>query len=342
IDLSGTLPPNGILAPGASTSGHTVTVRNHDGLRVIFDSSVTAVPSPTAPPIFDSDPSTQATVGQAYTYQIVAPAPAAAQLPFVLARGPSGMTVDPATGLLTWTPTLASPGQALVVLQAYNALGAHSTQAFAVQVAGINQAPTFDLLPDKVEGMEGQALSIAIHASDAEGDPLVYWADGVPGGAAFDADRQVMHWTPDFQSAGTFTIRFTASAGLHRTIGETTLLVAPGNQAPTLVRPVDRTVLQNAPMRIQLHASDSDGDPLTFASPRLPFGAGLDPKTGLFTWTPAFAQQGTYSVAFTVSDGPNTVSQMTNITLLHVDTPPVFDDPGMLQIEEGQPISFRA
>ena len=59
----------------------------------------------------------------------------------------AGMTVDPATGLVTWTPTLASPAQAPVVLQVYDSAGTPATQAVHVQVPGVNPPPAFNGLP---------------------------------------------------------------------------------------------------------------------------------------------------------------------------------------------------
>src|SRR5262249_15342355 len=257
------------------------------------DPSVSAVPAPTTAPVFDSQPPASATAGRPYTYQVAAHDPQNEALSYLLARAPDGMALDPATGLVTWTPTAASPAQAQVVLQAYDALGGHASQAFTVQVAGVNLPPAFDQLPDKVEGQEGQPLTVAVHASDPEGDPLVYWADGLPGGGAFDPDSQTLTWTPDFQSAGTYTVVFTVSDDVHASRCTTTLLTAEGTQVPTLVRPADRTVRQGDPVRVQLQADDPDGDTLTYSSPGLPVGADLNPTTGLFTWTPAYSVEGT-------------------------------------------------
>ena len=94
-------------------------------------------------------------------------------------------------------------------------------------------------------------MTVAVHANDPEGDRLVYWADGLPGGAIFDPDRQTLTWTPDFHAAGTYTITFTVSDGLHQVSGRTTLLIARGNAPPTLVRPADVTVGQGDPVRIR-------------------------------------------------------------------------------------------
>src|SRR5262249_54268292 len=154
-----------------------------------------------------------------------------------------------------------------------------------------------------------------VHAVDPDNDPLSYWVDGLPGGAIFDPTNHTLTWTPDFGARGTYPVRFTVGDGRHQVSGQTTVLIAPGNQVPSLVGPADRTLSQGQPIRIPLQAADADGDPLTFSSANLPAGAVLDPATGVFAWTPAFAQEGTFAVSFTVSDGVQMVTRTTQFTV---------------------------
>src|SRR5262249_58629363 len=111
-------------------------------------------------------------------------------------------------------------------------------------------------------------------ATDPDGDPLVLWADNLPPGALFDPDQRTLSWTPDFQSAGSYeNVRFLASDSLHQVSAFTTILIAPGNQAPTLAKPGNLTVDEGTPIHFQLRASDAEGDRLHFSSPILPCGA---------------------------------------------------------------------
>src|SRR5207237_881725 len=128
-----------------------------------------------------------------------------------------------------------------------------------------------------------------------------------------------------FRSAGSYeNVRFVASDGLHQVSVFTTILIAKGHQAPTLVRPADLTVAEGMPVHIRLNASDPAGDPLHFSSHFLPGGATLNSDTGVFDWTPKFFQAGVYAVSFSVSDGVNAVTQTTTITVLNVNAPPEF------------------
>ncbi|HYU32388.1 MAG TPA: putative Ig domain-containing protein [Thermoanaerobaculia bacterium] len=340
IDLSGNVP-GGLLRPGESTTGRTVTVRDPGAARVAFDPSVTAATAPNASPVFDSRPVTQATAGQPWVYQAQAHDPdGGTALGYLLYRAPAGMQVDAATGLLTWSPSAASPEIAPVVLQVYDGRGGHATQQFTVQVAGGNRAPELADLPAQIEGQEGEPLEIALAATDPEGDRLVAVADNLPPGAVFE--QQVLRWTPGEQAAGTYPgVRFTVSDRVNEVTRTTTLLIAPTNQAPTLLRPADRTVREGETVRLRLVAADPEGDPLTFASDLLPGGAFLDPHTGQFEWTPGFFQHGVFEVPLSVSDGELTTTVTATLTVLNVNAAPVFDDLGRFETREGQPVSFR-
>src|SRR6185436_4224861 len=340
IDLSGNLP-GGLLRPGESTSGRTVTVRDPGAARVAFEPSVTAATAPNAAPVFDSQPVTQATAGEPYTYAAQSHDPdGGTTLSYLLYRAPAGMQVDAATGAVTWSPTAASPAVAPIVLQVYDARGGRATQQWTVQVAGGNRAPELAEIPSQIEGREGEPLEIALAATDPEGDALAAVADNLPPGAVFE--QQVLRWTPGPRAAGTYPgVRFTVSDGVNEVRRTTTLLIAPANQAPDLLRPADRTVREGETVRLRLAASDPEGDELIFSSGLLPGGAFLDPHTGQLEWTPGFFQHGVFEVPFSVSDGELTTTRTATITVLNVNAAPVFDDLGRFEVREGQPVTFR-
>lgn len=55
-------------------------------------------------------------------------------LTFTLLEAPSGMTITPGTGLLTWTPPLDAPRQPHITIQVQDAFGLSATQAFTLLV----------------------------------------------------------------------------------------------------------------------------------------------------------------------------------------------------------------
>jgi enterochelin esterase-like enzyme len=64
-----------------------------------------------------------------------------------------------------------------------------------------------------------------------------------------------------------------------------------------------------------VEATDPDGDALTYSVSGLPAGASFDPATRQFSWTPSYAQAGSYEVTFTASDGTKSYSLSSSRTV---------------------------
>ena len=96
-----------------------------------------SVQSETDSPTMTSEPTLEAAVGQEYICDVTAtgsPAPT-----FALAQAPAGMTIDSASGLISWVPTSESPFDSRISVVASNR-GGTDTLEFMVQVAGLQIA----------------------------------------------------------------------------------------------------------------------------------------------------------------------------------------------------------
>jgi YD repeat-containing protein len=342
LDIGAALA-GGVLKPGQSTTTRTVTIPNEGGLRASFGHGVYALPTANQAPVITSNPLTTATAGQPYAYQAAANDPDGTVVTYFLYASPDGMTVNPTSGLISWTPTNTSPEQASVILRVYDGRGGFASQEYTITVAGVNRAPTLAPVSTTVNGREGKPLEISLTATDADGDALVYWADNLPPGAVFDPASNALTWTPGFDAAGTYQdVRLFVSDGIHEVSRSFTLIIAPGNQAPALIRPADRTVREGDIVRFILQASDFEHDNLSFSSTLLPAGATLHPVTGVFEWTPGFTQAGVYDIPLTVNDGTNSTTVTARITVLNVNAAPVFEKLGTFQAFENQRVLFRA
>lgn len=80
----------------------------------------------------------------------------------------------------------------------------------------INKPPVLNSIESKTIS-EGSSLQFAVRASDKEGDPIAYTADGLPKGASFDATTGLFTWKPGYDQAGDYYIRFAASDGKQST-----------------------------------------------------------------------------------------------------------------------------
>ncbi|KKH48247.1 disaggregatase related repeat-containing protein [Methanosarcina sp. 1.H.A.2.2] len=80
------------------------------------------------------------------------------------------------------------------------------------------------------------------------------------------------------------------------------------NNPPVINSIPDVTVEAGKSLTFTVSASDADGDSLAYSASGTPTGATFDSKSGVFSWTPAAGQEGTYSLTFEVSDGELTDS----------------------------------
>lgn len=66
--------------------------------------------------------------------------------------------------------------------------------------------------PDKMVSV-GEELSFTISAEDADGDTLFYSAADLPDGANFDSENLTFSWTPRYDQAGVYSVRFEVTDG---------------------------------------------------------------------------------------------------------------------------------
>ncbi|MEM9272984.1 MAG: CARDB domain-containing protein, partial [Cyanobacteria bacterium P01_F01_bin.143] len=346
LDLSKSLE-DGVLRPGESITGQTVTIYNPDNLRFEFEPAIYTLPTTNQAPVFDSEPITVATAGETYIYNVRTTDPDGSVIGYLLYDAPEEMTID--DGILTWNPTADSPVQTDITLHVYDSRGGRAIQEFTIDVVGGNQEPVFIPLAQDINGNEGELIELNISASDADGDRLEYWADNLPAGASFDSETRIFSWIPGFDAARTYEdVTFIVSDGVNQVATTTTFLITPANQAPILLPIVPKTYVEGDAIRFQLQASDPDTvgangrSPLQFNSNLLPGGAFLDPNTGVFEWTPEFFQAGEYSIPFTVSDGEAATTEIAQLEILNVNAAPVFNNLDSWFAVEGQNVNFRA
>ncbi|MBB5321170.1 putative Ig domain-containing protein [Marinobacter oulmenensis] len=117
------------------------------------------------PPSITSDPNTQATQNERFTYQVAAEDPDGDTLTYALQRAPGGMTIGSDSGLIEWTPGSGHEGGYPVVVQVSDGYGGSAKQSFSVIVEAVEDEPgggivdivksIFDWLKDLFSGWFG-------------------------------------------------------------------------------------------------------------------------------------------------------------------------------------------
>ena len=250
-------------------------------------------------------PITTGTEGQLYTYDVEAiDADAGDTLTFSLDAAPAGMTIDPASGLIQWTPVAGQIGINAVTARVADQGGLFATQSYNVDVAAGNQAPTITSIP-VTTATEGQLYTYDVEANDPDaGDTLTFSLDLAPAGMTIDPASGLIQWTPVAGQIGinAVTARVTDQGGLFATQSYN-VDVAAGNTAPTITSVPITTGTEGQIYTYDVEAIDADaGDTLTFSLDAAPAGMTIDANTGLIQWTPAAAQIGANAVTARVTD----------------------------------------
>jgi len=242
--------------------------------------------------------------GQTLTVPLQATDPDGDSLLYSAANLPVGATFDPVAGVLTWTPNLFQSGTFNNIILSVSDGNLTASSTLTIDVTAINQAPVLVPLVEQ-DGREGTPLQFTLAAADPDGDTLTYSAiSGLPAGAQFKTMTGQFNWTPTYDQAGDYKVRFGVSdpGGLTDQI-DVTVHIDNVDRPPTLVV-TNHGAVVGQPLTFMLLGSDPDqGTVLTYSALGMPAGASLNPRTGAFAWTPGPAQLGDYAVEFSVSDG---------------------------------------
>jgi hypothetical protein len=127
---------------------------------------------------------------------------------------PEGATIDPTTGLFTWTPSEAQgPGVYPITVRVtdHGEPPLSDALTFIVTVNEVNAAPRLAGIGDQTIE-ELQTLAFTVSADDADDLPpntLTLSASSLPPSAFFDPPSGVFAWTPtEAQGPGTYQITF--------------------------------------------------------------------------------------------------------------------------------------
>ncbi len=240
----------------------------------------------------------------------------------------AGMTIDAATGAISWTPSAAQDRTAYDVTVSVTDDGqpaGSDAQVFTINVGDV-QAPSIDAIDD-MSVNELESVSIEVVASDPNGSTLTYSLDqaSLDAGMAVDPQNGAISWTPlEIQGPSSYDIVLTAINAEGFSDSESFVLtVNEVNLAPVIESIGNVTVLAGEMLGLTAVAADADTlAPAPFTLNTLSFtladttaaGMAIDPLTGSFTWTSSVP--GDYPVTVVVTDdGTPPLSASTSFTV---------------------------
>ena len=257
--------------------------------------SITVAAQPVAPSILSS-PITSTFVGEPYTYDVDAdgtPAPT-----FALIQAPEDMTIDAASGEISWTPVTS--GGFSIIIEATNSQGS-DTQEYTLTVQEQLFEPVFISTPST------QAFLNQLYEYTAITDAnpgATYALIEAPASMSLNTQTGEISWTPT--QVGSFHVLLRASNTQGSVDQDFSITVSRDLAPPT----ISSTPITQALVGIE-YAYDVDavGNPApTFSLVEAPTGMDIDDDTGLIAWVPATPGSFKVTIEATNSEGSFTQS----------------------------------
>ena len=321
IDLSSGLIAGTITSSADLNSPYAVTVTVTDngspqeGANTFFNWTVNAINiAPTITSIIDQTN----TVADLISLQVTASDSDGNALSYSASGLPAGLSISPSSGLISGTITsgadLNSPYTVTVTVTDDGSPNKNAQTGFSWIVNSedsgpTNNAPTINPINNQTH-VVADLVSIQAFGSDSDlGDTLSYSATGLPAGLSIDISSGLISGTitsgADLNSPYTVTVTVTDN-GSPQESADTSFSwsVNAFNNAPTITSIPDQTNITEDLVSLQVTASDSDSNVLSYSASGLPAGLSIAPTSGLITGTiTSGAEVGSpYSVLVTVTD----------------------------------------
>lgn len=280
-----------------------------------------------SPPTITSTPPTTAAPGSLYSYAVKATDPDGDVISFSLTLAPAGMTIDAATGVISWMPGSAQIGANAVTVRVTDSHGLAATQSFSVAVVQlVNHPPIAN--SNNYAMVKGGTLTVSapgVLANDSDpdtGDTLaaLNFNKGTASGTLTGGANGGFSYKPASTFSGTATLSYQAqdNHGAFSNAAAITVIVTP-NRAPLLSddvasAPARRNGVTYTPVVITVLANDSDPDtvidpnnrinPATVTIISAPNKGGrvVRNTNGTLSYTPKLNFSGTETFSYKVRD----------------------------------------
>ena len=270
------------------------------------------------PPVLISPGSQTVNENELLTFKLAATDPEGDVMRYLFSGQPAGATLDPATGVFSWTPEYNQSGSYQIIFAA-EANSLSDNKVISVTVNDMDRPPLL-ISSGNQSVNENELLTFKLSGSDPDGDAITYIMEADIKGASFNSKTAEFSWTPDYTQSGDYIVSFTASSNLLKDSKSITIAVKNVDRPPVLTSPDNQNVNENELLAFTLLVSDPDGDTVVFTAEGLPSGANFDSSIGRFSWTPNYEQSGSYAFAFTATTNLLSDSKAIIITVNNVIT----------------------
>ncbi len=212
---------------------------------------------------------------------------------------PDGASIDPLTGLLTWTPDYGQAGTHSIAVIAYHLDGASQRFLSVTVQPSANTPPEITSTP--VTGSRPlEPFVYDVQATDADGDTLSYSLPTAPSGMTINSSTGLIQWTPDAE--GVFSVVVSVDDGIFSTTQAFTLTIVLANEGPEITSTPSTSVDAGVTYQYQVEATDPEGEDISYSLTTAPLGMSINDTTGLISWATDLADAGVHPIEVRATD----------------------------------------
>ncbi len=234
-----------------------------------------------------------------------------------------------ASGQINFTPEDDNVGNNSIAVNITDERGASFTQNFTLEVINTNDPPNITSISNR--SIAANVLfSLQVNGSDPDldtGDSITY-ADNT---SIFDINSSngLISFTPNGTYIGNYSINISVTDSYGLSNYTIFYLEIINNTAPGFNEtPANQTAAEDSIFEMQINASDSDGDNITFADNTNIFSIN---SQGLINFTPVQADVGNHTIQINISDDYGA----SNYTIFNLEITNVNDAPVLPSIDFG-------
>lgn len=322
---------DGVQIGSATAIAETVTIVT-DGVNILSDGaheitatqffeggesdespSLTVTIDATAPAPLESAVPEIAQVGQLYTFDADSPDEGQTGIVYSLTGEPSGMTINPTSGVVSWTPTQDQTGPEDFSIDVSDDAGNVTSQSVDVTVLGVIPAfpETYEVAEDMTLTVDAENGVLANDGDEDSGQLSAAVTDTTENGLLMFNSDGSFTYTPNANFFGEDSFAYIATDVMNiSNIAKVTILVTPVNDSPEPMEDSSYGTSEDTPLTVDAEQGvlsndvDVDGDELTATINTQPTnGTVLLQADGSFVYTPNAEFSGTDMFTYTVSDG---------------------------------------